>query len=299
LQSHYLHNGSATLIGVGRGGRRQALLSEEQEAQLLSKFASLAGQGGVVEASALRRAYEEKVDAKVAKSTVYRLLARQGWRKLVPRPYHPDASWKQQEAFKKLRRRVRTEARRQARRGLRLRLWFEDEARFGRMTDPRRAWAPPGVRSLVPRRIEREYGYAYAAVAPHEGALVSLVLPEVNAELMSLFLAEVARRYPKDFILMVLDGAGWHKARELIVPAQRRLEWLPARSPELNPVEHVWEELREKWLGNRLFEEQAAVDRQVAAGLASLEKDPQARGFLSRLPMDSTNAPQPQTFLIV
>ena len=74
---------------------------------------------------------------------------------------------------------------------------------------------------------------------------------------------------------MVLEGAGWHKAGELIVPAQRRLEWLPARSPELNPVEHVWEELREKWLGNRLFEEQAAVDRQVAAGLASLEKDPQ------------------------
>jgi transposase len=104
---------------------------------------------------------------------------------------------------------------------------------------------------------------------------VSLVLPEVNAELMSLFLAEVARRHPKDFILMVLDGAGWHKAGDLIIPAQMRLEWLPARSPELNPVEHVWEELREKWLGNRLFDKQAAVDRQVAAGLASLEKDPQ------------------------
>jgi transposase len=163
-------------------------------------------------------------------------------------------------------------------------LWFEDEARFGRMTDPRRAWAPPGVRPLVPRRIEREYGYAYAAVAPHEGALVSLVLPEVNAELMSLFLAEVARRYPRDFILMVLDGAGWHKAGELIVPAQMRLEWLPARSPELNPVEHVWEELREKWLGNRLFDEQAAVDRQVAAGLASLEKDPKRVASLAGFP---------------
>src|SRR4051812_10652122 len=176
---------------------------------------------------------------------------------------------------KKLRRRVRTEAIRQAQRGLRLRLWFEDEARFGRMTDPRRAWAPPGVRPLVPRRMEREYGYAYAAVAPHEGALVSLVLPEVNAERMSLFLAEVARRYPQDFILMVLDGAGWHKAGDLIVPAQRRLEWLPARRPELNPVEHVGEELGEKWLGNRLFDDQAAIDRQIAAGLATLEKDPQ------------------------
>lgn len=98
---------------------------------------------------------------------------------------------------------------------------------------------------------------------------MSLVLPEGKAEGMSLFLAEVARHYPKDFILMVLEGAGWHKAGELIVPAQRRLEWLPARRPELHPVEPVWEELREKWLGNRLFEEQAAVDRPVAAGLAS------------------------------
>jgi hypothetical protein len=76
-------------------------------------------------------------------------------------------------------------------------------------------------------------------VAPPEGALVSLALPEVKAELMSLFLAEVARRHPKDFILMVLDGAGWHKAGDLRIPAQRRLAWLPARSPELNPVEHV------------------------------------------------------------
>lgn len=101
LQSRYLHEGSSALVGVGRGGRRQALLTEEQETQLLSAFASLAGQGGVVEASMLRRTYEEKVGAKVARSTVYRLLARHGWRKLVPRPYHPEASRKQQEAFKK------------------------------------------------------------------------------------------------------------------------------------------------------------------------------------------------------
>jgi DDE superfamily endonuclease len=125
---------------------------------------------------------------------------------------------------------------------LKLRLLFEDEARFGRRMDPRHAWAPPGVRPLMPRRIEREYGYAYAAVAPHEGALVSLVLPEVNAGLMSLFLAEVGRRYPHAFVLMVLEGAGWHQAGDLVVPAQRRWEWLPARSPELNPAEHLGEE---------------------------------------------------------
>jgi putative transposase len=99
------------------------------------------------------------------------------------------------------------------------------------------------------------------------------VLPEVNAALMSLFLAEVSRRYRDQFILLVLDGAGWHRASDLVVPANMRLQPLPARSPELNPTEHLWEELREKWLGNRLFESQQAVDRQVEQGLAALEHD--------------------------
>jgi transposase len=152
---------------------------------------------------------------------------------------------------------------------------FEDEARFGRMREPRRAWAPPGLRPLVATRIEREYSYAYAAVSPHDGALVSLVLPEVNAELMSLFLAEVSRRYAHMFLVLVLDGAGWHRARNLIVPSNMRLAPWPARSPELNPTEHLWEELREKWLRNHLFLKQSAVERQVERGLAALEQDPQ------------------------
>jgi hypothetical protein len=66
---------------------------------------------------------------------------------------------------------------------------------------------------------------------------------------------------------MVLEGAGWHQAGDLIIPAQRRLAWWPARPSELNPVKHVWEELREKRLGHRLFEEPAAGDRQGAAGV--------------------------------
>jgi transposase len=168
---------------------------------------------------------------------------------------------------------VRTESRRQAQRGLALRLMFKDEARVGRMIEPRRAWTPPHLRPLVATRIEREYGSAYAAVSPHDGALVSLVLPEVNAELMSLFLAEVARRYPREFILMVLDGAGWHRAGDLVSPERMRLYPLPARSPELNPAEHVWEELREKWMHNRLFPSQEEVERQVMRGLAVLEQD--------------------------
>jgi hypothetical protein len=118
---------------------------------------------------------------------------------------------------------------------------FEDEARFGRLSEPQRCWAPAGVRPVIPAQIVREYEYAYAAVSPHDGVLDTLVLPKVNTEAMGLFLDEVAQRHADEFIVMVLDGAGWHRAKRLRVPLNLRLVPLPSWSPQLNPAEHVWD----------------------------------------------------------
>jgi transposase len=150
---------------------------------------------------------------------------------------------------------------------------FEDEARFGRISDPRRCGAPPGVRPEVSTQLIREYEYAFAAVSPQDGLLDTLVLPTVNTEAMSIFLAEVSRRHAEEFIVMVLDGAGWHKARHLLVPATMRLLFLPPWSPQLNPVEHVWDEIREKWFGNRVFASLNAVEEQLITALKTLEED--------------------------
>ena len=101
LQARVLREGVAVLEQLGRGGRHRAHLTLAEEEALLADFCLAAGQGGVVEAGPLRVAYETQVEHPVAKSTLYRLLARHGWRKLVPRPYHPDASAEAQQAFKK------------------------------------------------------------------------------------------------------------------------------------------------------------------------------------------------------
>ncbi|MBW2148692.1 MAG: transposase [Deltaproteobacteria bacterium] len=95
---------------------------------------------------------------------------------------------------------------------------FQDESRFGRISDPRRCWAPSGIRPDVPVQIVREYTYVFAALSPHDGTLDSLILPEINTEAMSIFLAEVASRHADEFILMFLDQAGWHRAQKLLVP---------------------------------------------------------------------------------
>jgi hypothetical protein len=95
--------------------------------------------------------------------------------------------------------------------------------------------------------------YVFAAVAPSLGRLAALVLPTANTAMMNLFLQHVSQTFAEYFLVMQVDQAGWHRSKELMVPANMRLIEQPAYSPEVNPVEHLWEELREKYLHNRIF----------------------------------------------
>ncbi len=119
----------------------------------------------------------------------------------------------------------------------------------------------------------REYTYAFGAASPHDGVLDTLVLPVVTAEAMSIFLAEVARRHPDEFILMFLDGAGWHRANSLEISENMKLEALPPYSPQLNPMEHIWDEVREKWFINEVFDSLDGVEDRLVETLAALERD--------------------------
>src|SRR4051812_20837627 len=71
---------------------------------------------------------------------------------------------------------------------------------------------------------------------------------------MSLHLAEVAQAVaPGAHGVMLMDRAGWHRAKDLVVPDNLTLVLLPARAPELNPVENIWQFLRDNWLSSRVF----------------------------------------------
>lgn len=82
------------------------------------------------------------------------------------------------------------------------------------------------------------------------------MLPEANAEAMNLHLAEISRRVsPGAHAVVVLDGAGWHQpGGRLHVPENLSLLHLPPYSPELNPVENIWQFIRDNWLSNRVFQ---------------------------------------------
>jgi transposase len=156
-----------------------------------------------------------------------------------------------------------------------VRLMFQDEARFGRISDVRRSWCPKPFRPMCQAMVTQEYTYAYAAVSPVDGKLDSLILPHVNTVCMQIFLDEVALRYPEERIVMVIDGAGWHNSESLTVPENMRLVKLPPYSPELNPVEHVWDDLREKSFHNRVFKSIEALEQHLSSALLKMELDNQ------------------------
>lgn len=156
-----------------------------------------------------------------------------------------------------------------------IRLMFQDEARFGRISDTRRCWCPKPVRPLCQAMVTQEYTYAYAAVSVADGQLDTLILPQVNGQCMQLFLDEVAQRHPDDRIVMVLDGAGWHQRGALTLAPNLRLLSLPPYSPELNPVEHLWDDLREKSFHNRVFDSLNALENHLETALLNMELDRQ------------------------
>jgi transposase len=157
--------------------------------------------------------------------------------------------------------------------GRRIRLMFQDEARFGRMAKPRRCWAPRPGRPVMLNGYEREFVYVYGAVSPREGDFDWKLNTEMNTHRMGEFLEQIAARYPDDFILMVVDGASSHRAKDLTIPESIRLVPLPAYAPELNPQEHLWDEIREKEFPNRVFDSMEAVKKQLRSGLKRLATD--------------------------
>lgn len=132
--------------------------------------------------------------------------------------------------------------------------------------------------------LTHEYTYAYGAVNVCTGELDSLILPHVNTECMQLFLNEVSARHPQDRIIMVIDGAGWHRSDALQPPENIYLLKLPPYAPELNPIEHVWDELREKFFHNRVFKSLNALEDHLSMALKTMELDPSTVGSIVSWP---------------
>ena len=150
---------------------------------------------------------------------------------------------------------------------------FEDEAGFGRINKPKYCWCFPGLRPTIPCHHIREYRYVFGAVEPLTGASVFLILPNSDAACMNIFLRHLSEAYPNDKIVLVCDSASWHRARALEIPNNIRFVYLPPATPEMNPIEQIWKEIRKRGFKNEIFQTLEKVVDRLCSVINSLSLD--------------------------
>src|SRR3954465_14257800 len=189
----------------------------------------------------------------IAKQTLSRELRAMNYRKLSARPRHHAKSEAAVAAFKKTFP-ARLEEIAQAVDGKPIEIWFADEARVGQKNKITRRWAKRGTRPSAPKDQRTASAYIFGAICPAQGKGVGLVLPRCTTAGMTLHLNEISQAVtPGAHALVLVDQAGWHQSKTLVVPDNITLVPLPSKAPELNPVENIWQYMRENWISNRIF----------------------------------------------
>lgn len=115
-------------------------------------------------------------------------------------------------------------------------------------------WAEKGKETTVKVKQGFKNFYMYSSINPNTGEDYSLILSCVDTEMMNLYLKKFSLAYRKESIVLVMDQAGWHKSKQLSIPRNIQIVYLPPYSPELNPVERFWRFLKKEVLHNFVYE---------------------------------------------
>jgi len=258
-----------------RGQQPEPTLTPEQEQQVCQRLE--AGPRAEDQVCSLRGVDVQRILATefgVQRSlpAVYHLLHRLGYSYLRPRPRHRRADPQAQEEFKRVLP-DRLQALREAHPGKQLRVYFQDESRFGQQGTTTNVWARRGSRPTAVRQTEYQYLWVLGAVCAETGHAEGLLSPRLNTRIVNLFLEQFSQTLrPDEHAAMIWDGAGFHLSGQLQVPANVTIIQLPPYSPELNPIENLWHYLKSHFWSNRAYDdhdhlEQAALDAWLKAVL--------------------------------
>lgn len=218
----------------------------------------------------VQRLLEQEFGVMMSLQAVYDLLHRFGYSSLMPRPQHEDANPEVQAFFKEI---VveQIDAIAGEHPDQEVRIYFEDEARFGTQGTITRVWAPKGSRPRAVRQNGREWLYVLMAVCVGTGAASALIMPELNTGVLNLFLEQFSRGLPAGVhAVLIWDGAGYHTGGDLVVPGNVSLIQLPPYSPELNPVENFWHYLRAHHWSNREYEGYEGLEKEAVRSLRAV-----------------------------
>lgn len=135
-------------------------------------------------------------------------------------------------------------------------LYFQDESRIGQQGSTTRMWAKQGTRPCAIKQKQFISANIFGAVCPEQDSSFALILPDKDTSMMQLFLNELSKIVPAGkHAALLTDRAGWHITKNLKMPNNISFVFLPPYSPELNPIEQLWLQLKQRYLSNRCFKD--------------------------------------------
>lgn len=180
-----------------------------------------------------------------------------------------------------------------------IRLFFQDEATFGRVSESKRCWCAKGIRPIIHKQRVREYIEIFGAVEPKTGDFFYTIAPKekpnkkkmgrpkigeaandikprekgIKSRIMNDFMQKLCEKYPNDQIVLICDNAWWHKSQYTVIPDRLTLLFIPTYTPEMNPIEQLWREMRTAGFSNRYFKYISAVEANLHTTISALSPD--------------------------
>ena len=238
----------------GRG--RYPKLPKEQEQTVIEEINLMQEErdGGRITGLELQEMLLGKFKIKYCLRSVYVLLDRLGFSWISCRSKHPKTSQEAIDTFKEDFPDIVAEIENKNPK-LRFEIWWQDEMRIGQQGSLSRVWAPKGTRPRVVRQRQFLSTYIFGACCPDKDKSCGLILPMVNTDMMQMHLQEISKQVDKGFhALILVDRASWHTTEQIQLPKNITLIPLPPYSPELNPMEQLWQQLRKIKLSNAAYD---------------------------------------------
>ncbi len=144
---------------------------------------------------------------------------------------------------------------------------------FGLLSTINRKWAKKGVPCTVKVKQGYENLYVFTSVNPKTGEQFSLLLPYVNTDMMQIYLDELSATNADKRLILIMDQAGWHKSKKLVIPENIEIWFLPPYSPELNPVERLWKAMKQEIIHNRVYENLKYIEDAIVNYIQNIKNN--------------------------
>lgn len=267
----------------GRGNKPRLPCDQEELFKIELDILHDEKNGGRVTVDDIQLMLVNKFDCNYSRSGVYTLLDRLNVVWITGRSKHPKSSQEVIDNFKetfpeevdKIKEELSNH---------KIEIWWQDESRVGQQGSLSRVWAAKGTRPRVVRQGQFLSTYIFGACCPAKDKGCALILPECTTGMMQLHLDEISKQVEKGFhAILILDRAGWHTTEALIIPQNISLLPLPSYSPELNPIEQVWQKLKHGFLSNRVYKDyDEIVDCCVKAWNSFCDEEGNIKSLCSR-----------------